>query len=75
MISVLKGTITSDGVWRIRRRERSPVIEVFRMEEAGHGDILSDEFINWRFGGRVTFQHHDLLSDNLNDNLKLATCQ
>jgi RAT1-interacting protein len=48
MISVLKGTITSDGVWRIRRRERSPVIEVFRMEEAGHGDILSDEFINWR---------------------------
>jgi RAT1-interacting protein len=24
------------------------VIEVFRVEETGHGDILSDEFINWR---------------------------
>jgi RAT1-interacting protein len=21
---------------------------VFRVEETGHGDILSDEFINWR---------------------------
>jgi RAT1-interacting protein len=41
-------TITEDGVWRIRRKERSPIIEVFRIEETGHGDILSDEFINWR---------------------------
>ena len=45
---VLKGTITGDGVWRIRRKERAPVIEVFKLEEAGHGDILLDEFINWR---------------------------
>ncbi len=37
-----------DGVWRIRRKERASVIEVFKLEEAGHGDILSDEFINWR---------------------------
>jgi RAT1-interacting protein len=44
----LKATVTGDGVWRIRRRERSPTIEVFKVEEAGHGDILSDEFINWR---------------------------
>jgi RAT1-interacting protein len=21
---------------------------VFRIEETGHGDILSDEFVNWR---------------------------
>jgi RAT1-interacting protein len=44
----LKATITTDGVWRIRRAERSPVVEVFQIEEAGHGAILSDEFINWR---------------------------
>lgn len=24
------------------------MIEVFRIEEAGHGEILTDEFINWR---------------------------
>lgn len=23
-------------------------MEVFRIEETGHGDILTDEFINWR---------------------------
>jgi RAT1-interacting protein len=40
--------VADDGVWRIQRKERSPVIEVFRIEEAGHGDVLSDEFINWR---------------------------
>jgi len=44
----LKATITEDGVWRIRRKERSPTIEIFRVEETGHGDIISDEFINWR---------------------------
>jgi RAT1-interacting protein len=40
--------VTGDGVWRIRRKERSATIEVFKLEETGHGDILSDEFINWR---------------------------
>jgi RAT1-interacting protein len=44
----LKATITEDGVWRIRRKERSSTIEVFKVEETGHGDILPDEFINWR---------------------------
>ena len=46
--SGLKQTIISDGVWRIRRRERSPVIEVFKLEETGYGDILSQGFVNWR---------------------------
>lgn len=45
---VLKATVTGDGVWRIRRKERAPVIEVFKLEDTGHGDILSDEFVNWR---------------------------
>ncbi|KAH8664096.1 protein RAI1 [Xylariales sp. PMI_506] len=44
----LKRTINDDGVWRIRRQSRSSTIEVFRVEEAGHGKILTDEFINWR---------------------------
>ena len=44
----MKATINEDGAYRIRRRERGPTIEVFKIEEAGHGDILSDEFINWR---------------------------
>ncbi|KAL8802191.1 MAG: hypothetical protein Q9182_003981 [Xanthomendoza sp. 2 TL-2023] len=44
----LKGTITEDGVWRIRKREKATVIEVFRLEESGHGDILSQEFVEWR---------------------------
>jgi hypothetical protein len=35
-------------VWRIRRKERSSGIDIFKIEETGHGDILSDEFINWR---------------------------
>ncbi|KAL7625401.1 decapping endonuclease targeting mRNA [Parahypoxylon ruwenzoriense] len=44
----LKNTINDEGVWRIRRRPRSDAIEVFKVEEVGHGRILTDEFINWR---------------------------
>ncbi|KAI0167115.1 RAI1-domain-containing protein [Hypoxylon sp. FL1284] len=44
----LRSTINDEGVWRIRRRQRSGVIEVFKVEEVGHGSILTDEFINWR---------------------------
>jgi len=46
--TVLKQTIRGEGVWRIRRRDRSPVIEVRKYEESGTGSILSDEFLNWR---------------------------
>ncbi|GKT40704.1 decapping nuclease RAI1 [Colletotrichum spaethianum] len=44
----LRQTINDDGVWRIRRRAGEPNIEVFKIDEAGHGDVLTDEFINWR---------------------------
>ncbi|KAF2965266.1 hypothetical protein GQX73_g8305 [Xylaria multiplex] len=44
----LRNTINDEGVWRIRRRAGSPTIEVFKVEEVGHGNILTDEFINWR---------------------------
>ncbi|KAI9826826.1 MAG: decapping endonuclease targeting mRNA [Thelocarpon impressellum] len=44
----LKQTITGEGVWRISRRERSPVIEVVRVEESGVGQIVTPEFMEWR---------------------------
>ncbi|KAI2623332.1 RAI1-domain-containing protein [Hypoxylon sp. NC1633] len=44
----LRNTIDDEGVWRIRRLPRSGSIEVFKVEEVGHGSILTDEFINWR---------------------------
>ncbi|MCJ1227752.1 decapping endonuclease targeting mRNA [Toensbergia leucococca] len=47
----LRSTVDTEGVWRIRRRERSQVIEVFKQEDSGHGDILSREFIEWRSRG------------------------
>lgn len=29
------------------------MVEVFKNEESGHGDILSREFVQWRSGGIV----------------------
>lgn len=45
----LGAVITEDGgIWRVRKREKMPVVEVFKVEESGHGDILSDDFVKWR---------------------------
>lgn len=44
----LRKTITDEGVWRIRRRQGAAEIEVFQVEEVGHGEIVSDEFMNHR---------------------------
>ncbi|RMJ26734.1 hypothetical protein PHISP_02388 [Aspergillus sp. HF37] len=44
----LKQTIRDDGTWRIRKPEKSPVIELFKVEEHGSGDILSPAFTAWR---------------------------
>lgn len=35
-------------MWRIRKREKLPVIEVFKVEESGYGYVLSSEFVEWR---------------------------
>ncbi|KIX09102.1 uncharacterized protein Z518_00180 [Rhinocladiella mackenziei CBS 650.93] len=56
----LKGVITDDGVWRIRKREGLPGIEVFKVEETGHGDILSPAFLEWRISGLQNHQHRYL---------------
>lgn len=44
----LKSVIKEEGVWRIRKPEKVPIVEVFRVEEAGTGDILSQRFRDWR---------------------------
>ena len=46
--TVLKSTITSEGVWRIRKPAKVPLLEVFKVEETGFGDILSQRFVKWR---------------------------
>ena len=56
----LKQTITSEGTWRIRKRERSPQLEVFKVEESGTGDILSRSFLGWRLSGQRSAVHTDL---------------
>lgn len=44
----LQTVVNTEGTWRIRKREKSPVIEVFKIEESGNGDILSSNFVAWR---------------------------
>ncbi|KAL2207502.1 Dhp1-interacting protein Din1 [Sarocladium strictum] len=44
----LRNTITEDGVWRIRRQPQAPTIEVFKIDETGHGRIITEDFKNWR---------------------------
>jgi hypothetical protein len=35
------------GVWRIKRSDRSGIVECFKVGD-GHGGILSERFISWR---------------------------
>ncbi|OGM41597.1 protein rai1 [Aspergillus bombycis] len=44
----LKSTINEEGMWRIRKPEKSSIIEVFRLEESGTGDLISPSFSTWR---------------------------
>ncbi|BDD56468.1 decapping endonuclease targeting mRNA [Monascus purpureus] len=44
----LKSIIRGNGTWRIRKREKSSVVEVFKIEESGYGDIISPAFSAWR---------------------------
>ncbi|KGQ01670.1 hypothetical protein PAAG_11663 [Paracoccidioides lutzii Pb01] len=48
LLGWLKLVINDEGLWRIRRQEKSPVIEVFKLEDSGHGGILSQSFVDWR---------------------------
>ncbi|KAL2837276.1 RAI1-domain-containing protein [Aspergillus pseudodeflectus] len=44
----LKTAIEEGGTWRLRKAEKSSVIEAFKVEETGTGDILSEAFLTWR---------------------------
>ncbi|KAK0739844.1 RAI1 like PD-XK nuclease-domain-containing protein [Apiosordaria backusii] len=48
----IQQTIRADpqqtGVWRIRLQKRPKAIELFKVEETGHGKIVTEEFVNWR---------------------------
>ncbi|KIV91531.1 hypothetical protein, variant 2 [Exophiala mesophila] len=52
----LKGVVVEEGVWKIRKREKSSVIEVYKAVETGHGDILSAKFVKWRLQGLPQLQ-------------------
>ncbi|KAL2127595.1 hypothetical protein VTI74DRAFT_10441 [Chaetomium olivicolor] len=47
-LDFLRLNIKDEGVWKIRRPPNSGHIEIFRVEEAGHGRIITDEFMDWR---------------------------
>ena len=51
----LKSIIIGDGVWRIRKKQNVPKLEVFCLEESGYGDILTDTFVRWRAEGLPKF--------------------
>lgn len=47
LLEWLKQTITEDGVYRIATQPRRDII-ITKIEEAGHGRIITDEFLNHR---------------------------
>lgn len=47
----LKKIIVEEGVWRIQKEEKSSILKVFKVEDSGHGDILSENFTRWRSSG------------------------
>ncbi|KAL4967256.1 DXO/RAI1 family decapping nuclease [Aspergillus stella-maris] len=44
----LKTTIQESGTYRLKKAEKSSLIEVYKIEESGTGDILSQAFLSWR---------------------------
>jgi hypothetical protein len=59
--------VTTGGVWRIRKREKVPFLEVFRLEETGHGDILLPAFVDWRTTGLQQQAERSEQLDHSND--------
>ncbi|KAK0653831.1 RAI1 like PD-XK nuclease-domain-containing protein [Cercophora samala] len=45
---VIRADPQQSGVWRIRLDAKTKAIELFKVEETGHGKILTDDFVNWR---------------------------
>ena len=47
----IKSVVAGDGVWRLRKIEKLSRLELFKVEETGHGSILSESFLKWRGTG------------------------
>ena len=47
-LDFLRNTITGEGTWRISRKERSNVVDVYKTSDKGYGNILSPAFVSWR---------------------------
>ena len=45
VLAFIRASITSQGVYRIRYQARASTVEVFRVIDEGHGEILTKEFI------------------------------
>ncbi|KAK4204314.1 RAI1 like PD-XK nuclease-domain-containing protein [Triangularia verruculosa] len=45
---IIKADPQQSGVWRIRFRKQTNNVELFKVEETGHGRILTEEFVKWR---------------------------
>lgn len=48
LLEFLKTNIQSEGMWRIKRKQGRPEVELFRVEESGHGNIISQAFKDHR---------------------------
>jgi RAT1-interacting protein len=56
----IKTVVVGEGTWRIQKRQKVPYLEVFKVEETGTGDILSERFLAWRQSGAVGEQQEQL---------------
>ena len=50
------------------------MIEVFKNEDSGYGDILSPEFVEWRSGRKATEADVETAKARLIDSIKQETC-
>lgn len=48
LLEWIKSVVTEEGVWRLRKIEKTSRLELFKVEETGHGSILSHSFLQWR---------------------------
>ena len=55
----LKSIVTGDGVWRLRKHEKHSTLELYKLEESGHGSMLSETFLEWRQTGLPAAATHN----------------
>ncbi|KAI9711964.1 MAG: decapping endonuclease targeting mRNA [Chrysothrix sp. TS-e1954] len=48
LFEFLQQHINGEGIWKIKRNDKSNTVDIWRVEQTGTGDILSREFLSWR---------------------------